>query len=117
MPDKPPPHATMARRVAVTALPGRVRAALQRARAAVPQSTSMYLMVAVTILNLVVWWPSAPDIWARLWAPSNRAAQHEKAACKHLVDTLLTTKDQVEVQRIGVILQHVRCPILARLPE
>lgn len=78
---------------------------------------SMVLMAAGSVLCLYLIWSWVPGIVAQLRAPSDRAAQHEKAACKHLVDTLLTTKDQVEVQRIGVILQHVRCPILARLPE
>ncbi len=54
----------------------------------------------------------------RHWGEAARAdAVLAKARCDRVVGNLLTTTDPVDVQRDGVILQHMDCSIPDRLPK
>lgn len=49
--------------------------------------------------------------------PREANTDRGRAACDRAIDTLLKSRDPVELQRVDILIRHLRCDVAKRLPS
>lgn len=56
--------------------------------------------------------------WAIVWpGPQGSTSSVTRAKCDEVVETLLTSRDLVEVNRAGILIDRLNCGVSRRLPK
>ena len=89
----------------------------QRAWSDVRENAFLYTSIFLCIMAMTYDGPKAIRLAFRAYDYWHEEARIEDARCDRVVGTLLTTKDSIEIQRAGIILQNTHCSVAKRLPE